>query len=167
MFRADRAHSGAAYGRGRNARNVMDLGGVQHVALRRPETLKVGGGQWIVGSLDRFTIHCPLPTTHYFRRSPSCRSRRPERMKRAPRNVRQASSLSGMPAMGDSPSPRQAGSLSDIFGGGKTCKRERFHANNGSSSLTTSARSTRDGLSLWKLSAPTSATRRKPKSCRW
>src|SRR5262245_28223847 len=117
MFRADRAHSGAAYGRGRNARNVMDLGGVQHVALRRPETLKVGGGQWIVGSLDRFTIHCPLPTTHYFRRSPSCRSRRPERMKRAPRNVRQASSLSGMPAMGDSPSPRQAGSLSDMFGG--------------------------------------------------
>src|SRR5262245_38178049 len=38
-------------------------------------------------------------------------------MKSAPRNVRQASSLSRLQAVGDSPSPRQAGSLSDIFRG--------------------------------------------------
>jgi len=36
-------------------------------------------------------------------------------MKRAPRDVRQASSLSGLQAVGDSESHRQAGSLSDIF----------------------------------------------------
>jgi hypothetical protein len=34
------------------------------------------------------------------------------------RNVRQASSLSMLPAKGDLGSHRQAGSLSDIFGGG-------------------------------------------------
>src|SRR2546422_3550293 len=51
-------------------------------------------------------------------RSPSCRSRRPERMKSAPRNVRQAASLSMLPGKDDSRSPRQAGSLSDIFRGG-------------------------------------------------
>src|SRR5262245_42169747 len=36
-------------------------------------------------------------------------------MKIAARNVRQASSLSGLPAKGDSGRQRQAGSLSDIF----------------------------------------------------
>jgi len=52
-----------------------------------------------------------------FSEEPSCRSRPPERMKIAPRNVRQAASLSRLPGKDDSRSPRQAGSLSDIFRG--------------------------------------------------
>ena len=26
--------------------------------------MKVGSGQWIVGSVDLFTAYCPLPTAH-------------------------------------------------------------------------------------------------------
>jgi len=28
--------------------------------------MKVGSGQWLVGSVDLFTAHYPLPTAHYF-----------------------------------------------------------------------------------------------------
>src|SRR5215510_1937888 len=40
MSRADRAHSASAYGRGRNARNVIDSRRSLDVALRRPERMK-------------------------------------------------------------------------------------------------------------------------------
>src|SRR5437899_7357363 len=55
-----------------------------------------------------------LAACRTFSEEPSCWSRRPERMKSAPRNVRQAASLSRLPARGDSRCLRQAGSLSRL-----------------------------------------------------
>src|SRR5215510_9811002 len=64
-----------------------------HVASRRPETMKVGSGQWAVGSVDLFTAHRPLPTAHYFLRSLHVASRRPGTMKRGRAMYRRLSNL--------------------------------------------------------------------------
>src|SRR2546428_347457 len=53
----------------------------------RTGNIRVGSGEWGMGSQRKDSFP-------YISEEPSCRSRRPERIKSAPRNVRQAASLS-------------------------------------------------------------------------